>query len=192
MDDRTLIETFLQDFVAGKPALLANPRLKTDVAFDTVQLISSNEGRIFLGKPLDRPLAAQVKQSVYWEIIHPILVSHSILPLESVPENGFYRYQFRTIPDGYEVHCTDAKELWRRCWARGTRSRYGIPIDLLILHRGPLNRDATWYPVRDISIHHGGLYIKTIGGEIELNSTDLIVWLTKDREVASKRPTYRR
>jgi hypothetical protein len=46
-------------------------------------------------------------------------------------------------------------------------------LELLIRKRD------SWYPIRDLIISNGLLYIKTLGSEIALDSDDLVTWLSK-------------
>ncbi len=53
----------------------------------------------------------------------------------------------------------------------------GIPLELLIRVRH--GKQHAWYPIKDLAISDGVIYIKTSGSEITVHSDDLIVWLGK-------------
>ncbi|MEJ1935224.1 hypothetical protein WDZ92_33935, partial [Nostoc sp. NIES-2111] len=88
-----------------------------------------------------------------------------------------YRYKYCEIPKGYQMHCMKSVHLWRSWWKyRKNKSQLGIPLDLLIRNRN------SWYPIRDLIISDGLLYIKTLGSEIAVHSNDLLIWLSKGGE----------
>lgn len=72
------------------------------------------------------------------------------------------------------MQCTKSVVLWRAWWKyRKNILRLGILSDLLIKTRD------SWYPIRDLTISDGLLYIKTLGNEIEIHADDLVIWLSK-------------
>jgi hypothetical protein len=194
MDDLTLVKTYVEGFIHRQPLMLCNSNLRTEPLFGSVQLLSKKEGVVSTARFQDPPLSALVKySSPYWSLVHQALVEKSFFPSSDPAAKTCYRYQHRPIPDGYEIQCTLAKELWRVCWSRGHSSRYGIPMDLLIFSRGPTGRHETWYPIRGMECLNGRLVVKLLGGEESYDSDDMVVWLRKTagpslRKTSGKRP----
>ncbi len=190
MNDLTLVQTFVQSFIQGEAILLSNPNLRVEQSFDTIQLLAKKAGLVATAKLTDKPRSVLVRQkSFYWELIHQTLLEKSYFP--SLQKGGFYSYQHYTIPEGYQVNCTNAMDLFRRFWwSRSSRNyHFGISMDLLILTQ------ANWYPIRDLHLeprnemHHEMLYVKTLRGEVALHGSDIVVWLKKAKEDSSNAAT---
>ncbi len=180
MDDMALIQTFVQNFLQSQAVLLSNSKLKAEPVVDTLQLIAKSEGLIVKAKLTDKQRTALVKRSsAYWELIHQAMLENSFFPIEQLDTEDFYRYEHRPIPENYHMHCTNAMELWQEWWRLRNRIYSpSIPMDFIILRRG------TWYPVRNIICSHGSLYIKTIGDEVAIYGTDMLIWGKKVEEGA--------
>ncbi|MEH2438649.1 MAG: hypothetical protein V7K25_31405 [Nostoc sp.] len=170
-----LIREFVQNSIHKKEVLLSNPALTAQTVYNTNQLIAKAEGVIAtvqLSKTLSE-FSISPKSS-QWELINQALAESSYLLKGEVDSRGFYQYQYCEVPKGYEMHCTKCVLLWRAWWKyRKYTSRLGIPLELLIRKRD------SWYPIRDLIISDGLLYIKTLGSEIALDSDDLVTWLSK-------------
>lgn len=180
LDDSGLIHTYVDGFVRGQSLMLCNSNLRTEPVCGSVQLLSKKEGIISTAKINDAIPNALVKNnSSYWSLVHQALINRCFFPMPDAKVQTCYKYQQRDIPEGYKVHCTTAKELWRVCWGQGYSSRYGIPMDLLIFSRGPAARKETWYPIRGMDCRHGRLFVKLLGGEESFASDDMVVWLRK-------------
>jgi hypothetical protein len=176
MDDIAVIEAFAKAAIAEEDLLLSNPSFRIETSFNTIQLLTVNEGLIATSKHGEKPLSVAVNhRSSYWELLHQTLLTLSFVPTGET-QKDFYRYQYCTAPQGYRLECTQAMDLWRAWWGSSHRNRRKtIPLELLIQRRG------TWYPVKDIITSHGALYIKTLGSELTLHGSDLVVWLKQEK-----------
>lgn len=178
IDDRTLISTFVDSFVHKRAVMISNANLRTEPALGSIQLLARQEGLVSTAKMDDVPLRAWVRQtSRYWNLINQRLIARNFFPMLDLHKQNCYLYEHYPVPPGYTVHCSTAKELWRVCWSREFRSRSGLPMDLLLLSRGPCGAKQTWYPIRGMDCRQGALYIKMLGGEAQVDLDDLLVWL---------------
>lgn len=182
MDDIALIQTFVQNFIQAQAVLLSNPNLRTEPVADTIQLIGKTEGLIVKANLTGKPRSALVKRSSrYWELIHQAMFANSFFPIGQIQGEGFYRYQHRPMPTDYQMHCTNALELWQ-VWSgdKNRNHRPGIAMDMIMLRQG------TWNPIRDISCSDGKtLDIKTIGDQVVIDGAEMIIWGKKVEEVSS-------
>ncbi|MBD2297099.1 hypothetical protein [Nostoc sp. FACHB-190] len=170
-----LIREFVDQSIQKKDILLSNPALTAQTVYKTNQLTAKSQGVIATAN-LNHPTSEFLVQpnSSYWESINQTLLDYSYLIKGEIDNRGFYHYQYCEVPKGYQMHCTQSVLLWRAWWKyRKQVLRSTIPLDLLIQ-----NRDS-WYPIRDLIISDGLLYIKTLGSEIAIHSEDLIIWLSK-------------
>jgi hypothetical protein len=170
-----LIREFVQSSIQKKEVLLSNPALTAQTVYKTNQLTAKAEGVIVtaqLSNTLSEFLISP--KSSQWELINQALAEYNYILKGEVDNRGFYQYQYCEVPKGYRMHCTRSVLLWRAWWKyRKYALRPGIPLELLIRTRD------SWYPIRDLIISDGLLYIKTLGSEIALDSEDLVTWLSK-------------
>lgn len=168
-----LIREFVQNSIQKKEVLLSNPALTAQTVYKTNQLTAKSEGVIAIAQLTLSEFSISPK-STQWELINQALAESGYLLKGEVDSRGFYQYQYCEVPKGYQMHCTKSVLLWRAWWRyRKYTSTLGIPLDLLIRTRD------SWYPIRDLIISDGLLYIKTLGSEIALDSEDLVTWLSK-------------
>jgi hypothetical protein len=177
-----LIREFVQSSIQKQDVLLSNPSLTAQTVYNSNQLTAKTEGVIATYKLNDRVSEFWINaKSSHWELINEVLADYSYLFKGEIDNRGFYRYQFCQVPKDYKLHCTKSVMLWRAWWKyRKNALKPGIPIDLLIQKRD------SWYPIRDLTISDGLLYIKTLGSEIALQSEDLVIWLSKIDDRTSK------
>jgi len=170
-----LIREFAQKSIQKKDVLLSNPALTGHTAYKTNQLIAKSEGVIAIAKLSNTICEFSISpKSSQWELINQGLGEYNYLLKGEVDSRGFYEYQYCEVPKGYQMHCTKSVFLWRAWWKyRKYTLKQGIPLELLI------RTQNSWYPIRDLTISDGLLYIKTLGSEIALDSDDLVTWLSK-------------
>jgi hypothetical protein len=170
-----LIREFVQDSIQKKDILLSNPSLTAQTVYKINQLTAKTEGVIATAQLSNKiPKFLIHANSSHWELLNQVLAESNYLLKGEVDNRGFYQYQYYEVPKGYQMHCTKSVFLWRAWWKyRKYALRPGIPLELLIRTR------ESWYPIRDLIISDGLLYIKTLGSEIALDSNDLVTWLSK-------------
>lgn len=173
IDDITLIQTFVNNFIQGGAVLLHNPNLKTEHVGDTIQLLGKTEGLVVKGMLTEKTRSALVKRSSrYWELVHQAMFANSFFPVGQIKE-GVYRYQHRPMPENYQIHCTEALNLWQ-VWLeeKNRNQRPGIPMDIIMLRQG------TWTPIMDMTYNSYGktLDVKTIGGKVTIDGAEMLIW----------------
>lgn len=170
-----LIREFVQNSIQKKDVLLSNPALTAHTVYKTNQLIAKSEGVIAIAQLSNTICEFSISpKSSHWELINQALAEYGYLLKGEVDSRGFYQYQYCEVPKGYQMHCTKSMLLWRAWWKyRKYTLRPGIPLELLFRTRN------SWYPIRDLIISDGLLYIKTLGSEVALDSDDLVTWLSK-------------
>ncbi|WP_414548198.1 hypothetical protein [Anabaena sp. CCY 0017] len=177
-----LIREFVQSSTQKKDVLLSNPSLTAQTVYKSNQLTAKTEGVIATYKLNNSVSEFWVNpKSSHWELMNEALADHNYLlkGVLEIDQRGFYKYLYFQIPQGYKAHCTQSVMLWRAWWKyRKNTLKSGIPLELLIQKR------ESWYPIRDLNISNGLVYIKTLGKEIVIHSDDFVIWLSK-REVAS-------
>lgn len=172
IDDISLIQTFVQNFIQEQEIHLHNPNLKTECVGDTIQLLGKTEGLVAKAMFAEKPPSLLVKKSSrYWELLHQALFANSCFPIGQI-QNGVYRYQHRPMPESYQMHCTDALDLWQIWLAEENRNqRPGLPMDIIVLRQG------TWYPVLEMNYRYGKiLYVKTIADQVAIDGVEMLIW----------------
>jgi hypothetical protein len=177
MSDEALIEAFIHGFFQGDMVLLSNQQLRVENLRTSMQLMSVKEGCIATANVHATPLSIMVRHSSsYGKLLHGSLMAQLFYPLVRAKQDNCYNYRFCEAPEGYELYCTTAKDLWRACWGRGFGLRAGIPLDLLIWRQGPAGSQEKWYSLRGMDCDQGQLTIKLLGWFDAVDSSDLIVW----------------
>ncbi|MDM9380747.1 hypothetical protein QUB80_08510 [Chlorogloeopsis sp. ULAP01] len=174
-----LIREFIKLSIQRKEVLLANQILKAETVYSSNNLAAKAEGTIVTTKFDDASTSFLIKaNSTHWELINQVLAEYNFILTGNIDHRGFYQYQYCQAPEGYQMHCSKAVVLWRSWWKhRKYVLGRGIPLELLIRIRHA--KRHTWYPIKDLIISDGVLYIKTLGSEIAVHSDDLITWLSK-------------
>jgi hypothetical protein len=170
-----LVRDFVHHSSQNQEVLLGNSILSSQTICRNNQLIAKKEGVIMYAHATDTQTKFLIKaSSSHWELMNQVLAEYGYLLQGEIDSRGFYEYHAGKVPKGYQMHCTRSVMLWRAWWKyRKYASRIGIPMNLLIRRRD------SWYPVKDLIISNGTVYIKTLGSEIALGSEDLITWLNK-------------
>ncbi len=170
-----LIREFVQNSIQKKDVLLANPSLTAQTLYKSNQLLAKTEGVIATSQFTNTLSEFSINaKSSHWELMNEALADYSYILTGEIDSRNYYVYKYCQIPKDYRMHCTKSVLLWRAWWKyRKNALRSGIPLDLLIRTRD------SWYPIKDLIISDGLLYIKTLGSEIAIHSDDLVIWLSK-------------
>jgi hypothetical protein len=175
LSNADLIHEFVKNSIQKQEVWLANPYLKAETVYKSNQILAKTEGVIATAQLTKTPPEFLIKAtSSYWDLINEVLANNSYILTGEIDSRSCYCYQYCQLPQGYRMNCTKSVLLWRTWWKyRKYALQRGIPLELLIRKRG------SWYPIKDLIISDGLLYIKTLGSEIEVDSDDLVIWLNK-------------
>ncbi|AFZ12746.1 hypothetical protein Cri9333_1862 [Crinalium epipsammum PCC 9333] len=171
LDDANLIKKF----VKGETKLLANQNLRIDFGSERIEL-STRQGVIIGLYTLNtKPASVLIRSgSQYNELFHEVLSENHFILKGKSHHKGFVEYQQYIPPQGYKVNSTTAVLLWRNWWMGERNShKHEIRMEILIYFK---NR---WYPISEITSDQGTFYIKTLLGELTLNSGDQAIWISK-------------
>jgi len=173
LDDLSLVRLFVQ----GDACLTSNQNLKIQPADKDCQLMD-HHGQLLAVAQLQAlpPTICVRRQTDYTELLQKTLLVYDYVPVGCNTDTDICRYEYHPVPAGYELRYTQARELWKSWWTRRRRlQRQAVQTDLLIFTK------REWYPVRDIILNQGTLFIKTYLGETAHQGNDWVVWLEKDR-----------
>lgn len=178
LSDPELIQAFVTLSIQQQDVLLSNPQLQAQQVGDCNQLVAKGEGLVLYVQVTEEPLLFWAKfRSSYWELINQELVLHQFMWVRDVDARGFRPYQFVKLPQGYQIHCAPAGQVWRLWWKYKHHTvRHRLSLALLVRMRG------TWYPIRDVECGNGFIYIHTLGSELQLGADDLLVWLSPEEQ----------
>lgn len=177
-DDATLI----QQFVARQTPLTTSPNLRIESAPDATRLLTQNGKLLARLDHSTRPAIVQVKQGIqHRALLHQILSEHGFVLMQGAQlfrklpnESGFTCYEAQQIPIGYQMHCTEAKTLWK-VWSAQTHPRHRLDSRLELLLFTP----TAWLPIQDVSCHWGVVSIKTLIKAASLQKSEYVTWLQK-------------
>ena len=175
LSDLDLVREFVSNSIQKKDILLANRSLAAQTVYNTNRLATKAEGVIATAQLNTTQTEFLIlSNSSHWELLNQALPESNYLLKGNIDGSGFYHYKHCEIPKNYRLQCTKSVFLWRAWWKyRKNTLQLGIPLDILIQTRD------SWYPIKDLSISNGILYVKTLGNEIEIYADDLVIWLNK-------------
>ena len=182
LSDEELIDQFIQESLQNREVLLANAHLTAQANYfsdHTIQnqLLSKGEGLVVSSRiNHEYPEFIVRDHSSIWYSLNYALARHHFIPIQQQPQPQFSSYQYVKIPQGYQMACTKAIELWRMWWKYYRRARHGSRLALNLLVRVR----QTWYPIQNLEVSNGLLFIKTLVDENTLQGEDLIFWLEKE------------
>ncbi|MBD2210474.1 hypothetical protein H6G64_14020 [Calothrix sp. FACHB-156] len=170
-----LMRVFVYNSIQKQQVLLSNSVLTAQTVYKSNQVMTKAEGVIATAELAKEPATFSINAtSAHWEMMNEALADHSYILTGEIDHRGFYEYRYCQIPSGYKMHGTKSVFLWRAWWKyRKYALQLGFSLELLIRHRN------AWYPIRDLTISDGLLYIKTLGNEIAVHSDDLVIWLSR-------------
>ncbi|HSM80736.1 MAG TPA: hypothetical protein VLS96_03565 [Nodosilinea sp.] len=173
LDDLTL----LQWFVSGDATLEANQSLRIQPANSLRQLLGRKGKLLATAYDAAMPPCIEVRRGTeYTEVLHQILLDHHFAPVGQSLESSVLCYAHYPIPEGYHLLYGQARQLWKQWWKHPDHLRNRqLQLDLFVLAA------KQWYPVANIAINSGTLYIETLRGETVHHGDDMMVWLEKDR-----------
>jgi hypothetical protein len=173
LDDLTL----LQWFVSGDASLEANQALRIQPANNLRQLLGRKGSLLATAYDAVMPPRIEVRRNTdYTDVLHQILIDHHFVPIGQGLDSQVLCYAHYPIPEGYHIVYGQARQLWKQWWGHASRlNDRHLQLDLFVL------TNQQWYPVRDIAINSGTLYINTLRGETVHHGDDMMVWLEKDR-----------
>ncbi|MBD2106267.1 hypothetical protein [Nodosilinea sp. FACHB-13] len=173
LDDLTL----LQWFVSGDASLEANQSLRIQPANNLRQLLGRKGSLLATAYDAALPPRIEVRRHTeYADILHQILVDHHFVPVGQELDSQVLCYAHYPIPEGYRIVYGQARQLWKQWWTHASRlSDRHLQLDLFVL------ASSQWYPIRDVAINSGTLYIDTLRGETVHHGDDMMVWLEQER-----------
>ncbi|MGB3309301.1 MAG: hypothetical protein WBG32_06535 [Nodosilinea sp.] len=168
--------TLLQWFVSGDATLEANQALRIEPANNLRQLLSHSGLLLATAYDTTKPPRIEVRRNTdYTDVLHQILLDYHFMPIGQGGDSQVLCYAHSPVPDGYHINYAEARQLWKQWWVGNSRrSNRHLQLNLFVLTQNQ------WYPIRDIAINSGTLYVETLRGETVHHGDDMMVWLEKD------------
>ncbi|PSN12119.1 hypothetical protein C7293_21555 [filamentous cyanobacterium CCT1] len=178
--------TLLQWFVSGNATLEANQSLRVQPANSLRQLLGRKGKLLATAYDAATPPRIEVRRNTdYTDLLHQILLDYHFMPIGQGLDSQVLCYAHSVIPVGYRMNYTEARQLWKQWWIRSSRrGNRNLQLDLFVLTQNQ------WYPIRDIAINSGTLYIETLRGETVHYGDDMVVWLEKDSAEAGEETRF--
>lgn len=176
----------IKEFLKGKDSLLANRELRIEKALDELQLLTTQGILLAKGRfTANYPKLVIRLSSDYWQVIHQLALEVGFIPLNLAQERlsgtTFAKYDYHSVPAGYQIHCQEASAFWKTWWVNHRKLQL---MDMLLLC------NKRWYPVNQMLCDTGTIYVKTWQGEQTLALSDIVIWL--DRTLYEQRQQVRK
>jgi hypothetical protein len=175
----------VRQFIEGEGALTANESLRIQVDLDTTQLLARNGQVLAIARLQSSPSTVLIwAQSDYAALFHQVLEAYEYVPVGEDAQTRFQIYEHHTVPVGYQLHCDEARELWRQRWLQRRHSPTALrPYELQLLKAGE------WSPIQEIVFNQDTLFVTTPLGETVHQGNDLLVWIEQQAEANGDEPT---
>ncbi len=175
LDDATLIK----EFISGKKQLIFNQNLCIEPVSDSLQLLTKKGLLLATLNEAGQYKVVFIKpQTTYCEIIHNMLLEHSIMPTEKI-EHGLMRYEYKPIPLGYQIHHAESNVLWK-IWRQNSSHKTSQNISSKLDTEKPLYilafTSEGWQPVIEMASGNESIFIRTCIDEIVVHLSDRIFW----------------
>jgi hypothetical protein len=176
LDDIELV----RQFVKGEVKLHYNQNLRVEPLSDTIQLISkkgillaklqyANNLKVFLVR----------RESDYWELINRLLIENSVIPIGK-EDGGLMRYEYKPVPDGFNVNHGEVVNLWRIWRFQTHKKRSNVVMEKglqIFIH-------DHWQPIKSIVFNQEDVYVTTFSDELVFTVNQLVIWASKKVEEA--------
>ncbi len=184
IDNISLIKKFLK----GEDTLLANRDLRIEKALEEVQLLTTQGILLAKGRfTAKNPNVILRLRSDYWQVLHQLALEASFIPLnlanDQLTSAAFAKYDYHSVPAGYQIHCQEASAFWKTWWVNHRKQQM---MDMLLFCH------QRWYPVKQMLCDTGTIYVKTWRGEQTLALSDVVVWLDRNAQDYRQRPVRRK
>lgn len=171
LDNKEIIQLFIQ----GDSNFTYNQELQIESQMN-LSMLKTHQGELIgLIKGGKENKTIEIKKSNFLKIIDEILVENNCAYLgDSLSRKNFVEYKKYELPSGYKLNYTEAKVLWKIWWpTQNFKNPNQLKLNLLVKFKDQ------WYPIKDIYVEEGKIYIITLRGEISLFINDKIFWLDK-------------
>jgi hypothetical protein len=164
----------IEQFVRGKKKSIAGSSLRIEYIDNAIKLFDAQKVTIAISKQVSE---WQQKVLLYrhagecFNVLADRLTQQGFLASKKSRHPDFAEYSKYQIPSGYLLQYQSASLLGQTWLER--QSRMGASHN-----QGPLVfQGNNWYPIQELKIERNTMHLRTLVGEMSIDTNDLIVWI---------------
>lgn len=171
LDNKEILRLFVQ----GQSQFIYNEELQVESQMNLATLKTRQGDILGLIKKEKKNRTATIKKSPFLQMIEEALVQSNFVCLgDSLSRKGFAEYKEYEVPSGYKINYTETKILWKIWWpSQNFTNSNQLQLNLLVRIK------EQWYPIKNMIVEEGKVYIVTLRGEMCLSINDKVFWLNK-------------
>jgi hypothetical protein len=164
----------IEQFVRGKKKSIAGASLRIEYADNAIKLIDAQKVTVAISKQVSewQQKVLLYRHAIeYFNVLSSRLTAQGFLSSKKSRHPDFAEYSKYQIPSGYSLQYKSASLLgqaWldRQSRASGNQSQ------------GPLVfQGNNWYPIQELRIDLNTMHLRTLVGELSIDTNDLVVWI---------------
>jgi hypothetical protein len=164
----------IEQFVRGKKKSIAGSSLRIEYIDNAIKLFDAQKVTIAISKQVSE---WQQKVLLYrhagecFNVLTDRLTQQGFLASKKSRHPDFAEYSKYQVPSGYLLQYQSASLLGQTWLER--QSRIGVSHN-----QGPLVfQGNNWYPIQELKIERNTMHLRTLVGEMSIDTNDLIVWI---------------
>jgi hypothetical protein len=164
----------IEQFVRGKKKSIAGSSLRIEYIDNAIKLFDAQKVTIAISKQVSE---WQQKVLLYrhagecFNVLADRLTQQGFLASKKSRHPDFAEYSKYQVPSGYLLQYQSVSLLGQTWLER--QSRLGVSHN-----QGPLVfQGNNWYPIQELKIERNTMHLRTLVGEMSIDTNDLIVWI---------------
>jgi hypothetical protein len=164
----------IEQFVRGKKKSIAGSSLRIEYIDNAIKLFDAQKTTIAISKQVSE---WQQKVLLYrhageaFNVLADRLAQQGFLASKKSRHPDFAEYSKYQVPSGYVLQYQPASTLGQTWLER--QSRLGVGHN-----QGPLVfQGNNWYPIQELKIERNTMHLRTLVGELSIDTKDSIVWI---------------
>ncbi len=175
LSDIQLVQTFVEDSLRGREALLANKAMMAECRFGSNQLMGKQTGLLAKINIKEQPLLFQVRQGTPYQALLDETLQRNQFVIGGEPDrDGFVSYSYASVKEGYTLNQQPARALWKN-W----RTLYRMQENLAKAEKLLIQNGEDWEAIQKITMSNQMMFIETESGETVSHMNDAIAWLSE-------------
>ncbi len=165
----------IAEFVQGSNQLLTSDRARMETTGIISQIITKSGEVAAIMYLQGKPRTAVVRAgSIYTKQLENHLTALNFVLMGKSKRDGYVEYHQYATPEGYKAWYTEPASLWKKWWpTERFHSKRRFNMNMLVQIKDK------WYPVQNIVVDAGTFVIKTLVGQIRINSNEQLLWLSQ-------------
>jgi hypothetical protein len=164
----------IEQFVCGKKKSIAGASLRIEYADNSIKLINAQEVIIAINKQVSewqQNILIYRYAGEYFDVLENCIIAKNFFSAKKSHHPDFVEYNKYQVPNGYILKNQSASLLshaWLTRHSRVTGNHSQSPL---------VFQGNNWYPIQELKIDRNIMYLRTLVGEMSIDTNDLVIWI---------------